>query len=340
MQKRVPGNYVHCVFCGTATTHPVVHFEQFHFNAFYYCRKNAIDSANYFSTFTYQPSTIQEAKKLLTEENWQYIREFGLKLIGGILEKPVHRPPKRTAYKFIWKNVFFKNRSIQICNIKDNKRFLPIAAPNSTELLEKIKEEFFTRNHGNRLYKLQASGNSVDLAQSPDVQAILHLIDAAVELYNFRYERKTKSRYLSEEYLTHMSNDDVLGIFKKDVDKGPYIKALYSKHSQDLKLIPILESIGNSLEESFLFRVERRGNIFVMWENINPARATYVFKTSPNDRKLKEILKYISEHENSKRLYLKSPQNFKWASKNLGYVDCIEHDGLSEYKKALSKLIH
>jgi hypothetical protein len=94
------------------------------------------------------------------------------------------------------------------------------------------------------------------------------------------------------------------------------------------------------LEESFLFRVKNvnRG-IFIIWENINPARATYIFKTAGNDSRLRKILAYISEQEQAKRLYLKNKRNLDWTSKELGYIGCVEHVNLEDYKYQIRQIV-
>jgi hypothetical protein len=243
-------------------------------------------------------------------------------------------------YGFIWDDIIFKNKSVQIYIKRLDKRFLEIDCKNSIESLNKIKEEFFTKHHGNKLYKLKAYDNKVMLIWSKDVQDILALTEAAIEFYEFRYEKAKKVRYLSEEMLESISNEDILKLFKQTSDKEPYLKFLYHLHSEYFKLIPILEFIGNTQEESFLFRI-KNGNekILVVWENLNPARATYLFQLKEGSLQFKNILTYISEHEQSKRLFLRQDRNKVWASTHLGYVGFIEHTGLVEYKKLIMNYI-
>jgi hypothetical protein len=335
-----PEPQVYCGFCNAATKHPRKHLRKCHEDAYAYLMYKVLPWDKY---FTYSPLP-NSAIALNKERLYKMAREVAIQRKQNVptwIPNTYTAPPAQVPeiFSFIWDDIQFKNKEVQIYIKRLDKRFLPIEAPKSTELLNKIKEEFFTRHHGNKLYKLSALNSKVILNASPDVNEILHLIDDAIELYNFRHERKSKSRFLPEKMLSSLSNDQILNIFKKNADKGPYIKFLYNLHHQGYKLIPILESIGSSLEESFLFRIKGRSQTFIVWENINPARATYIFRTKDNDGLLQNILTYISEHEKAKRLYLKDRTNFHWAFNNLGYVGCVEHEGIESYKVNLHNYI-
>ncbi|NTS43007.1 hypothetical protein HRG84_19125 [Flavisolibacter sp. BT320] len=236
------------------------------------------------------------------------------------------------SFHFITDDILFKNKSIEIGDRETEKKFDPILCKNSIEGLDKIKQEFFLRHHGKKLYKLTASGKKIILHLSPDVQSILNLVDEAIEYYHFRFDKTHKARFLSEKALQNLSNESILKIFGKNLDKEPYLEFLYSLHSDEYKLIPVLEFIGNKEEESFLFRIKgKKGSLLVVWENLNLARATYFFRIDPASSMLQEILNFIAEHEHGKRSFLRSPQNSWWATEVLGFMGFVEHNELDTY---------
>jgi len=170
-------------------------------------------------------------------------------------------------------------------------RQLSVECKKSVESLNKIREELFLKHDGYKLYKMRSYENIIMLQWSKDIQDILSLIDSAIELYNFKFEKSNRIKFLSEIFLERLSNDKLLTFFDYNIDKAPYIKFLYSLQDAESKLIPILEVIGGTKEEGFLFRLkDNRGNIIVVWENINQGRAT-IYSSS-----VKKVTLIVSYH--------------------------------------------
>lgn len=253
----------------------------------------------------------------------------------GIFEKDCE------TYSFVWDDVQFKSKQLQIYIKRLDKRFIPIDCKSATESLNKIKEEFFRRFHGAKLYKLRAYDNKIMLNWSKDVNEIVNLIDAMVDFYNFRYDRALRIRRINDDSLALLTNEQIFRIFRIKPDKERFIRFLISRHDAKYKLIPLLESIGAAYEESFVFRVaDDSGQQLVIWENLSPGRATYIFRIDEAVSKFNKILQYITEEGYAKRSFLRGQSNQGWARENLGFVCYLEHADFNTFQLKVNSLIH
>ena len=133
--------------------------------------------------------------------------------------------------------------------------------------------------------------------------------------------------YLSiKDKLSQKSDDNLIKIkrlvsdikneksfFSLFFDKSLYLEYLANKQSLSYLIIPTEENIriGYSyvVEDSFIFTITTLNTIYILWENVNKERATFIFKTSTEeyDNDLQIIFDYIVGISSGKRrmLYIK-----------------------------------
>lgn len=119
--------------------------------------------------------------------------------------------------------------------------------------------------------------------------------------------------------------------------KTEYLNFLSEVHSQAYKIVPVQETLNNSIEDSFLFTVERDGVIYIIWENTNLSRATYVFSIAPEqyEERLQFVFDYIVSSIRAKRQRLHSGGIDK---EIFGNFEIINHTEIETWKGRLMPL--
>ena len=121
--------------------------------------------------------------------------------------------------------------------------------------------------------------------------------------------------------------DNQFDFFSSFFDKSIYLEYLANRQSLDYKIIPTEEKIkiGSKqvIEDSFIFTVASPNFIYILWENINKERATFIFKTLKEeyDNDLQIIFDYVVGISTNKRrmLYLKQSKDRILNSCNILY---------------------
>ncbi|MBK7231412.1 MAG: hypothetical protein IPH93_03880 [Saprospiraceae bacterium] len=161
------------------------------------------------------------------------------------------------------------------------------------------------------------------------------------EYYDFKYSDLLNIPFILKSKL---SNQEILELYKESIDKIPYLKYLASIHHEDFKIIPIRELNNGKSEEGFLFRIRsNNGNVLIIWENVNEARATFVFKSNEDylDDDLAAIESYIVDSNlKNKRLFfhILDPATAPIKLK-MKFVKSIDHRRIEDYQKDIEKLI-
>lgn len=97
-------------------------------------------------------------------------------------------------------------------------------------------------------------------------------------------------------------------------DMTPYLDYLSDKQDIDhYPIIPIEEYIGGSIEEGALFTIINKEQPYIVWENYNDSRATYVFPcTRENYQERRQLIfDFIVTEEPSKRQFLRTNDCFE-----------------------------
>lgn len=88
-------------------------------------------------------------------------------------------------------------------------------------------------------------------------------------------------------------------------DKTIYINYLSQIHDNSFKYIPVYEKSLNDCD-AFLFTVTRSGICYIIWENVSPNTATYIFRCANEnyDITVQKIYDYVSSDIAYKRMML------------------------------------
>lgn len=88
-------------------------------------------------------------------------------------------------------------------------------------------------------------------------------------------------------------------------DKTIYINYLSQIHDNNFKYIPVYEKSLNDCD-AFLFTVTRSNLCYIIWENVSPNTATYIFRCAYNDYDtvVQKIYDYVSSDIEYKRMML------------------------------------
>lgn len=281
-----------------------------------------------------------------TKHNIEKCRVRVLELLEPIpqsLPEPIIAPKELLYDYFTIENIIFGKGYITI-NGSRTKKIFTINSGKSIEGLNHIKKEFlqfFFIKPASKFFYDEMGLILID--KSKNIQELLEHLETAIEFYAFKKSPDKRGKRFPKKLIEKLSNEQLLNVFpKQNVDKGPFVRHLYSLHDLSFKLIPIMESIGSSHEESFIFRIRnRKDRLFAIWENLNPGRATYIFKLADHRDYLAEILGYIEEHESSKRLYLRV-KNIRdnWPERELGFKGFIDHDSFDQFEYDFHRLIN
>lgn len=140
-------------------------------------------------------------------------------------------------------------------------------------------------------------------------------------------------------------------ISKKDTrvfvprDMTPYLDFLSEHQAIDTyPIVPVEEYIGGSYEEGALFTIILNGMPYIVWENFQDSRSTYVFKCTESnyEEKRQRIYDYIVTEESNKRQFLRKKEckqifgekphmivhnNLKsWSEKLMNVEDSVENE--------------
>jgi len=140
-------------------------------------------------------------------------------------------------------------------------------------------------------------------------------------------------------------------------DISPYVDFLYDKQEKEqYPIIPVEEYIGGSKEECALFTIIDKDQPFIVWENFNDARATYVFPcTRENYQERRQLLfDFIVTGGSGKRQFLRTDDcselfgskpimlahnNFEsWSTRLINMIETNENDNKG-YKMEDNKMI-
>jgi len=240
-------------------------------------------------------------------------------------------------YYIIWDDIIFGKDVIRFSRQRIDDLLYPVEFEGSIEKLNEIKKEYFQRVHGKSAYKLIFYNSKLVKSESPGWSHLQATIEEGLQYFEFR---PPKLHYSFER---SFSKPEFSRTFKEHISRNPFLKALALAHHKDFPIISINESRKNSDEESFIFQsYTTRGEILILWENINENRATHVFKTTQKnyDSRFKAIQSFISTPTNVKRylLYLNDPDH-RQMKKELGYVRPVYHSDLRDYKAVIKNVL-
>lgn len=240
------------------------------------------------------------------------------------------------SYYLTWDDISFEKNKVKFSPNRINSILQSVELKGVFQELNNIKEEYFKRLFYNEVYKLNFYKSRLLISESPDWQRILKKIEVGKQFFEFKSNKTYK---LS----SGLSVNEALTIHKSIFAKSTYLKYLASIQDKDFKLIPIIETVSDSDENSFLFRIQSKSNkILILWENVNENRATHVFMSTieSHSQTLSIIESFICTRMVIKRslLYYKDIENISMKNE-LGYLTTIRHESLSNYKAQIRALV-
>ncbi len=219
----------------------------------------------------------------------------------------------KTAFKGCPSNIVYKTEEVDWEDITIADKYIIISEPFGGELHwfdKNVKASMNSLLHvlSSKLPKLivEFRINSAPVILNPEV---LHdgitLLSVRDDLSGFVSSQEDSS-FILDTFDKGVSATSRL-FMPRDI--SPYIDFLYDKQEKEqYPIIPVEEYIGGSKEEGALFTIIDKDQPFIVWENFNDARATYVFPcTRDNYQERRQLLfDFIVTGGSGKRQFLRT----------------------------------
>lgn len=131
---------------------------------------------------------------------------------------------------------------------------------------------------------------------------------------------------------THISS-----FFSKDL----YVDKLINLHSTEFGIIPVYEPHNTNEELSYIFTIQKKQYVFLVWESICDDRATYIFKTTKANyiNNCQTVYDYIKSNLRRKRIGIKDYElQLKEKGISLNYFQKILHTNYLGWEENFNKL--
>jgi uncharacterized C2H2 Zn-finger protein len=193
----------------------------------------------------------------------------------------------QTVY-LTWDDITFERNKIRV---SVNKAFVqPMEMPGSIRIYNEIKIDYFKRKFPKAIYKLVVYKGIVleDLSQGPS--QIRNLIaEHAADLESSKKTEKVHKELTEGEF----TSNELLEVLERLAIKNQYLSTAAKLLRKSDNVTGILENNKGNEEEALLFNFHRADKMLVLWENINPNRAAYLFVFEEDDFSNLERLKTI-----------------------------------------------
>jgi|GEM_PF-5713208 len=210
--------------------------------------------------------------------------------------------------------------------------------PGSIKIYNEIKVEYFKKKYAKDIYKLVIHKGIALEDLSKGVTQIRTLIsDHAADL-----EKPTRKEHLNKEFTDQeFVGNQLQEVLNKLAIKNEYLSSAANSISKNDKLYGILENNKGQEEESLLFIYNCKDKSLVLWENINPNRAAYLFVLNSDDinalTRLKTIIKTNIEYKRY-NLFIGTDIKKTFNLQCQAYYQ-LNHFILSEYERKLKFII-
>lgn len=183
------------------------------------------------------------------------------------------------------------------------------------------------------------------IAIKVDQEKIMYIIDYddfkdVIKFLKFRNTFNiSKEKLIISSFTKYISNfSNSLPRFFFPEDKTPYLDYLCKIHSEDCIIVPIIEKLSyrNTIieEDAFLFTIKKDKYYFIIWENVNVSRATYIFYSFDYNymERLQQIFDFSTSNISNKRSNLHSNSSVYI---KLGLTKIIQHTTFNEWKNKI-----
>lgn len=254
----------------------------------------------------YEKSSIIGGKKkfIVSVHLRKYLLEE-LKKLEGLRESLMH--PKLFNLKVDWSNIYFENKQISIKsgNIFTEKYYFEFSR-SSFEILKP-----FIIAHKLKPLKVKICNNKiVSISNLEEVLNVFRILTLKNESFLYVNDHKSASFRKIILQLKDIDNKHILE-FYRIIEHSEYLQFLCTMQSKEYKIIPATELIISnqkiiSEDDAFLFTINTRTKMFIIWESVLINKATYIFKTNASNyfQDLQFIYDFIVSDNNKKRFKL------------------------------------
>jgi hypothetical protein len=289
------------------------------------CENPELPSAIRLDVMNYEKKVVTELKeklanfKLSTRDKQSFIKE------------------KCETIYITWDDITFERNKIKI---SPNKAFVqPLEMPGSIKIYNEIKVDYFKRKYSRDMYKLIAHKGIIMDELSKGVYEIRSLIsDHAADLERSKGKERIQKEFTDKE----LTGNQLQETLSKLAIKNEYLSVAARSVSRTDKVFGILENNKGQEEEALLFVYNRVNRKLILWENINPNRAAYLFVLDSNNNaafnRLKSIIKTNIEYKRY-NLFIGTD------TKRTFELDCFEYYQLNhfdqfEYSRKLRSILN
>jgi hypothetical protein len=289
------------------------------------CENPELPSAIRLDVMNYENSEVSELKeklskfKLSTPDKQSFIKE------------------KCETIYVTWDDITFDRNKIKI---SPNKAFVqPLEMPGSIKIYNEIKVDYFKRKYSRDVYKLIAHKGIIIDDLSKGVSQIRTLIsDHAADMERSKGKERIQKEFTDKE----LTGNQLQETLSKLAIKNEYLSVAARTVSRTDKVFGILENNKGQEEEALIFVYNRANRKLILWENINPNRAAYLFVLDSNNNaafnRLKSIIKTNIEYKRY-NLFIGTD------TKRTFELDCFEYYQLNhfdqlEYSRKLRNILN
>jgi hypothetical protein len=241
-----------------------------------------------------------------------------------------------TAY-ITWDDITFDRNKIRI---SPNKVFVqPLEIPGSIKVFNEIKVDYFKRKFKKNVYKIVVYKGIVmeELSNGPSQIRMLiseHVADM---------ERKKNKDNIQKEFSNQeFTGAQFLNKVSKLAVKNEYLTIPAKLIKKSDKIFGLLENNKGQEEEALLFCYYFNEYQLLLWENINPNRAAYLFVFKKvNETGLTRLKSIIQSNIDYKRynLFMGTDVNKSFNLDCLDYYQ-LNHFDIQEYSKKLTIILN
>jgi hypothetical protein len=208
-----------------------------------------------------------------------------LELKNRLIKFKESTPDKSTFIKsqcetiyITWDDIKFERNKIRV---SVNKAFVqPMEMPGSIRIYDEIKIDYFKRKYTKAIYKLVVYKGITLEDLSQGLSQIRNLIaEHAADLESSKKTEKVHKELTEGKFTSY----ELLKVLERLAIKNQYLSTAAKLLRISDKVIGILENKKGNEEEALLFNFQRADKMLVLWENINPNRAAYLFVFQVND---------------------------------------------------------
>lgn len=249
--------------------------------------------------------------------------------------------PSKESYLKSLKPKYFLLEDIQVrsgvVKVDPNKQMVTFCKIQPFEGDEVFVRKVIRKKHNKQLYKVFYNDQGKhELFGSADWLKIKQIVEESVE-----HKRRDPSFMVASSSKSDVNTIQELEIqeLSNQVKKSKYLKSLINVFKSSSKAVVLKEFNNGSLEDAILLVGTRNRRSIILWENINEARATYVFYSRRLSQKVlkSHIIDLVMRDELNKRQSLYSGHHVP-IERSISYSS-INHDGLKIFEEKVKSVL-